>query len=101
MQNSKTFGICATCHRYTALTKHHLIPKKRVKKNKKKQSHDFGGIINICRQCHDGIHDLYDERTLAEHFNSLEKLCADKALQKHFSWVSKCKKGISNITNVD
>lgn len=94
MQNSKTFGVCATCHRHTALTKHHLIPKKRHKKNKKKQAHDLDALITVCRKCHDGIHDFYDERTLAERLNTLEKLCADEALQKHFFWVAKCKKGI-------
>lgn len=92
MQNSKTFGVCTTCQRYTALTKHHLIPKKRHKKNRKKQAYDLDRLINVCRKCHDGIHDLYDERTLAERFNTLEKICADQALQKHFLWVAKCKK---------
>lgn len=93
MQNSKTFGTCVTCARYTALTKHHLIPKKRHKKRKKMvDSHNLDAIIMICRKCHDGIHDLYNERTLAEHLNTLEKLCSDEALKRHFSWVSKCKK---------
>jgi predicted metal-binding protein len=93
MQNSKTIGVCLTCHRHTALTKHHLIPKKRHKK----QVHDesmLNEVIFICRQCHDGIHDFYDERTLAVCFNSLEKLLDDEALKKHFLWVSKCKKGL-------
>jgi hypothetical protein len=51
-------------------------------------------VIWVCRQCHDGIHDLYDEQTLAKCFNTLEKLTAEKRLQKHFAWVSKSKKGI-------
>lgn len=94
MQNSKTFGVCATCHRHTALTKHHLIPKKRHKKTK----HSANGpaldeVIYVCRTCHDGIHDLYDEQTLAKHLNTLKKLTTDEKLQKHFAWVSKCKKG--------
>jgi 5-methylcytosine-specific restriction endonuclease McrA len=95
MQNSKTFGTCVTCYRHTALTKHHLIPKKRHKKSKKMHHGlNYDTVITVCRKCHDGIHDLYDERTLAEHFNTLEKLCADEALQKHFSWVAKCKKDV-------
>lgn len=99
MQNSKTFGTCATCHRHTALTKHHLIPKKRHKNRHKKNkktpdAHNVDALIMICRKCHDGIHDIYDERTLAEQFNTLEELSADAALEKHFLWVSKCKKGI-------
>ncbi|HEY9189423.1 MAG TPA: hypothetical protein VIM88_01020 [Sulfurovum sp.] len=98
MQRSKTFGVCATCHRHVALTKHHLIPKKRDKKRHKKVkniSYELRDeVIYICRSCHDGIHDLYDERTLEKEYNTLEKLCADTVLNKHFKWVSKCKKGI-------
>lgn len=94
MQNSKTFGVCATCHRHTALTKHHLIPKKRHKKIRQTPSPTLDEVIYICRTCHDGIHDFYDERTLAKEYNTLEKLCADDTLQKHFIWVSKCKKGL-------
>lgn len=94
MQNSKTFGTCATCHRYTALTKHHLIPKKRHKKKERHHSL-FNEVILICRQCHDGIHDFYNERILAEELNTMEKILSDEALQKHFAWVSKCKKGLN------
>lgn len=93
MQNPKKHGRCATCGRKSPLTKHHLIPRKRHKYAKK----HFGGkgiseVIEICRTCHDGIHDLYDERTLAENFDTLEKLLYDERLQKHFRWVSKLKK---------
>jgi hypothetical protein len=95
MQNSKTFGKCVTCHRETPLTKHHLIPKKHhKKKNDLDTMMTLHDVIWVCRQCHDGIHDLYDEQTLAKCFNTLEKLTAEKRLQKHFAWVSKCKKGI-------
>jgi len=94
MQNSKTVGVCATCHRHTALTKHHLIPRKRHKKIKYIPNSMRDEVIHICRTCHDGIHDIYDESTLAKEYNTLEKLCADTALQKHFKWVSKCKKGV-------
>jgi predicted ATP-dependent serine protease len=95
MQNSKMIGKCATCHRITALTKHHLIPKKKHKR-KKRSTIDlrFEEVVYICRKCHDGIHDFYDENTLAEELNTLEKLQTDTRLEKHFKWVSKCKKGI-------
>lgn len=53
---------------------------------------DVNALITVCRKCHDGIHNFYDEHTLAKRFSTLEKLCADEVLQKHFSWVSKCKK---------
>ena len=43
----------------------------------------------ICRLCHDGIHDLYDEMTLAKHFASTDALLADEALARHFAWVAR------------
>ena len=85
MQNSKTFGICATCKRNTALTKHHLIPKKRHKRIKHSSINMLlDEVIYICRICHDGIHDFYDETTLSKELNKLEKLCTDQRLHKHF-----------------
>jgi len=47
--------------------------------------------IDICRLCHDGIHDLYDEMQLAKSLCSLDALINDTALQRHFKWVSKQK----------
>lgn len=49
--------------------------------------------VLICRACHNGIHHFYDEHTLAESLNTIEKLCSDEKLAKHFAWVSKTKKG--------
>ncbi|WP_370261803.1 hypothetical protein [Limnobacter sp.] len=88
------FGECACCGRYTPLTFHHLIPKKLhrrayFKKHFNKQALNAG--IQVCRTCHDGIHDLYTEMELAKRFFSLELLKADEALQRHFHWVSKQK----------
>jgi len=94
MQNSKTIGTCATCHRKTALTKHHLIPKKRHGKGDVNHYDDINKVIFVCRKCHDGIHHFYNEQTLARDFNSLTKLTEDPKLKKHFLWVGKSKKGI-------
>ena len=53
--------------------------------------HQLNKGINICRQCHNGIHKTYDEMALAKQFASLAALKADQALSKHFAWVSKQK----------
>ncbi len=45
----------------------------------------------ICRACHNGIHDYYQEIQLAKSFSTLEALLADSVLQKHFAWVAKQK----------
>lgn len=52
--------------------------------------------IWICHPCHRGIHRLFDEMTLAKQLNSLEKLRADEAIQRHIMWVSKQKSGRYN-----
>lgn len=85
-------GKCPLCHRVTDLTFHHLIPKKVHKRNYFKKHFDkqtlaFG--IDICRTCHTGIHKIYDEITLAKHYNSLQKIKQDDKLNTHFLWVAK------------
>ena len=87
-------GECLCCGRFTLLTFHHLIPKKLhrrafFRKNFDKEALNSG--LNICRLCHDGIHDLYDEMQLAKNYPSAQALLADEALQKHFAWVAKKK----------
>ncbi|MGY8770338.1 MAG: hypothetical protein ACKVH8_18135 [Pirellulales bacterium] len=87
-------GTCVFCEREALLTFHHLIPKKvhRRKFFKKNYSKDeLQAGIDICRLCHTGIHDLYDEMQLAKVFNSVDALKNDEALIKHFNWVTKQK----------
>jgi hypothetical protein len=47
--------------------------------------------INICRLCHDGIHALYDEMTLAQSLRTLDDLRNDPRIRKHAAWVRKQK----------
>lgn len=85
---------CPLCQRPAALTFHHLIPKKVHGRNffkKKYNRQDLQTGIYICRLCHNGIHDLYDEMILGKTLNSLEAITADPALAKHFHWVAKQK----------
>lgn len=87
---------CPLCERDVALTFHHLIPKKVHARNffKKKYSRrDLKKGIDICRLCHNGLHDLYDEMKLGKEFSTLETIQADPALTKHFTWVAKQKAG--------
>jgi hypothetical protein len=88
------YGVCPLCKREIKLTFHHLIPKtlhskKWYKKNFTKDQLNDG--MNICRMCHSGIHDLYDEKTLGKEFNTSEKIINDPAIMKHSKWVSKQK----------
>jgi len=90
------YGLCPFCGREGALTFHHLIPRKlhrrvRFKKTFTREERQQG--IAICRLCHDGIHDAYDEMALARSFRSPAMLVADDRLRKHFNWVAKQKGG--------
>ena len=85
-------GTCPCCSRHTRLTFHHLIPKKMhrrtyFKKHYTKEQLQAG--VNICRQCHSGIHRFYDEMTLAKQLHSLSLLQAYEQLSTFFNWVSK------------
>jgi len=87
-------GNCELCNRNTALTFHHLIPKKMHRRPRFRKAHSkevLNSGINICRRCHSGLHRLYDEQKLAQQFNSLEQLLADDAIVRHCSWVAKQK----------
>ncbi|HEY1059583.1 MAG TPA: hypothetical protein VGE55_12715 [Limnobacter sp.] len=85
-------GVCACCGRHTLLTFHHLIPKKLHRRaffQRQFNKMQLNQGVNVCRTCHDGIHDLYDEMTLARQFSTLEQLLRDEALARHFAWVAK------------
>jgi hypothetical protein len=91
----RKYGPCPLCHRETDLTLHHLIPRKLHRRpfyRRRFSRDELGAGIEICRRCHDGIHDLYDEKRLARDFASLEALRADPPLRRHFHWVGKQKR---------
>ena len=86
---------CALCGRHAPLTFHHLIPRKlhrrkHFKKHYTREERNAG--IDLCRPCHNGLHDLYDEMTLGKQFYTLALLQSDPAVAKHVAWVSKQKK---------
>jgi hypothetical protein len=88
-------GRCSLCDRTAPLTFHHLIPRK-VHRRKYFQKHytrsQLARGIDICRLCHDGIHDLYDEMTLARSLRTLLQLRNDPRIRKHVAWVRKQKR---------
>ena len=85
---------CQLCERPTRLTYHHLIPKKMHRRTRFQKHYgrdELNRGIWICRKCHNGIHRLYDEMTLAKQFASLDALKQDPLLQRHVHWVRKQK----------
>ena len=85
---------CELCDRRKKLTKHHLVPKavdtkkKFVNRFGKKEMRQRG--LMICKDCHNGIHDLIpSENELADKYHTKELLLADVAVSNHIAWVMK------------
>jgi hypothetical protein len=84
---------CELCERIgVVLTKHHLIPRschknKRIKKRYSQNELNAG--IMICRPCHDCVHGLFTEKTLAESYNTLESLSGDNEVKKFLEFIQK------------
>ncbi|MGD1909095.1 MAG: hypothetical protein ACFB0C_24330 [Leptolyngbyaceae cyanobacterium] len=87
-------GECPLCGRLVPLTFHHLIPKKlhrRTHFKKRYSKAELNQGIHICRLCHNGIHDHYDEMTLAKGLSTFERIQADPNIRKHSDWAAKQK----------
>ena len=87
-------GVCPACRRETHLSFHHLIPRKAHRRRFFRKSYNRQELalgIYVCRLCHDGIHDRFDEITLAKQFRDPAKLLSEPTLQSHFEWVARQK----------
>lgn len=94
-KKDRKLGTCQLCRRTTRLTFHHLIPKKLHRRSRFRKDYsreELNRGIDICRQCHNGLHDLYDEMTLARQLSTLDALLRDEAVMRHVRWVSRQKK---------
>ncbi len=93
--SKRKYGSCELCRRMTRLTFHHLIPRKLHRRNRFRKHYsreELNRGIAICRQCHNGLHLLYDEMTLAKRFATLEALLSDEAVRRHVAWSSRQKR---------
>ena len=92
--SGKRRGTCPLGWRACDLTYHHLIPKKlhrRARFRKAYSKAELADGVYLCRLCHDGLHALYDELTLARHFADLRAITTDPAIRRHAAWVGKQK----------
>jgi|ERR1712000_186357 len=88
-RRSKFVGICELCETERTLTRHHLIPRQLHNKLlKQKRGYDKTFLNNhcaeICRPCHNAVHNAESNSSLAADFNSVEKL---KTHPKIIRWV--------------
>ena len=85
--------ICESCERdLPALTRHHLIPKKRHRNRRIRRMFDKGRLHEVafvCRPCHDHIHKLFSEKELASEFNTMGKLREEPQMQTFISFIRK------------
>ena len=84
-QINQKFGYCKLCGCSDIPIRHHTLVPSKILKTKHK--HLYTGKRQIlCIQCHDYIHELYDERTLAFKFDTLEKMQKDKRILEYVYW---------------
>lgn len=91
-------GVCPFCRRRMPLTFHHLIPRKLHRRQAFRRVYSRGELargIAICRACHDGIHDRYDELELARDFTEPRALAEDPDLKRHFAWVARQRRALA------
>mgnify|MGYP000648655434 CR=1 FL=1 len=92
LSRANQLGPCPLCQRNVSLTFHHLIPKKMHRRRyfrKTYTRHQLATGIYLCRLCHNGVHDLFDEMVLAKNLNTPALLQRNALLTKHCQWVAR------------
>lgn len=89
---------CQICGSEEKLTKHHLIPQVKCHNKYKKIKNDESNFIWICDLCHRTIHAYYDENTLRDNYNTLEKLLSAEKFASYVEWRKKHMDFQSNST---
>jgi hypothetical protein len=81
-------GCCKMCQRNMPLTFHHLIP--RATHSKMLHTFDRWTMrqrgIDICRPCHNMVHQTWEETELAENYNTLEALLATEQVKQFIKY---------------
>ena len=85
---------CALCRRTgTALTVHHLIPRSQHRRDRIRRRFGIEACrqhrIRLCPPCHKQVHAVLDERTLANHYHTLEALGSHPAIARFVAWIAR------------
>jgi len=82
---------CIFCGFEEDLEEHHLIPKCRHKRYRKKRfsSEELKQTILICDICHDQIHTLITETDMALRYNTEEKLKEHPDVKRWVEWIKR------------
>jgi hypothetical protein len=79
---------CPICERKGApCSRHHLTPKSRDKKRKKRD--DPPALAGTCVDCHKKIHSLYTNRELAADYATVERLKAAPGIPEWIAFIGR------------
>jgi hypothetical protein len=81
MRESVTCSLCGRSVPPQFITEHHLVPREEGGKSEHK--------IPMCRPCHGHVHAIYDNKTLAAVFSTIESLRRDPQVQKFVNFIRK------------
>ena len=71
-----TDRVCPLCKRHVSqLSRHHLLPRARGGK----EEH----VLHICFDCHDAVHEFFDNSELARRYTSIEALLSNERFARH------------------
>ena len=71
---------CQLCEREVEkTTKHHLTPKQHGGK--------YGPTADLCRACHNTLHNTFSNKELASTLNTISLLQTSEKLQKYLNWI--------------
>jgi len=77
-----TDRVCPLCKRHVSqLSRHHLLPRARGGK----EEH----VLHICFDCHDAVHEFFDNSELARRYTSIEALLSNERFARHVAWLAK------------
>lgn len=74
--------ICQLCKREgddSFFEKHHLTPQNRKESD----------TIDVCHQCGDQLHLLFDNHTLKKDLNDLDSILSNERFSRYLTWVQK------------
>jgi hypothetical protein len=81
----KKLGTCELCERDgCGLYRHHLVPQSR-----KNHSDEYGDIAQLCRDCHRKIHATWDNKTIAEFYQTVGRVRSAPEIQSYLKWIRK------------
>jgi DNA helicase IV len=80
--------VCEICGREVSqLTGHHLMPKKIVKRLKRRGREVIVVKSQTCNDCHKMLHSLFPLKDLAVHLNNIQKLKQNSDVVNYISWI--------------